>query len=108
MRRVSGSSVKVTSKEAALSQLAPQADRGQAWIGGQPVPQVGREGVRGPGPRRARAVGGRLEPEGDVFADRLAVDAELAGDGSGPQPLPVKLHGHDKFPKSNHRNAPPA
>ena len=96
----------VAATEASLTQFTPQAHRCQAGIAAQPLAQVGQEGVSGFRPRRARTVGRRLKAEGDVFAHRLAVDAELAGDGGRAQPLPVQFHNHDEFPKSNHRIAP--
>src|SRR5437016_2778473 len=55
---------------------------------------------------RSRAVGRRLKTTVDVSAHRLAIDAELTGNGRDLQALPVKFQDHHELPKSNHRAAP--
>ena len=97
---------RVAAGVAALAEFTPKPDGGQPGIGGQPLAQVTQEGIGAARPRLAGPVGGRLQAAGDVFAHRLAVDAELPGDGGGAQPLPMKLQDHDEVPKSQHRSAP--
>ena len=91
---------------AALLQLPQEAPAGQARIGLDPLAQVRDERVDAPGARLARAIGRRLQAAGDVFAHRLAIDAELPGDGRDRQALPMQIQDHDDFPKLDHRPVP--
>jgi hypothetical protein len=59
-------------------------------------------------PVRPRTTGRRLQTARDIFADGLTVGAELTGNGSNLQALPVKFQDHDKFPEFDHRALPPA
>ena len=54
------------------------------------------------GRRGCASVIGWIHAAGDVFAHRLAVDAELAGDGGRAEPLPMQVQDHHELPKSNH------
>jgi hypothetical protein len=67
--------------------------------------QVGEEVVRASPPAWLGAIIWRFHAAGDVFSHRLAVDAELTGDGSGAEPLPMQVQDHHELPKSNHRFA---
>jgi hypothetical protein len=96
----------VAAGEAAFAELAPQPHRRQPGIGAQTLPQVGQEVISALWSRRARTVARRIQAEGDVFAHRLAIEAELPGDGGRAEPLPVQFLDHDQFPNSKHRVAP--
>ena len=91
----------------ALLELPPEPHGGQAGIGRQPLAQIRLEAIDDPRPRRARPVGRRLQPIGDVGPDGLSIDAELPGDGRYRQALPMQIQDHDKLPKFDHR-APPS
>ena len=56
---------------------------------------------------RPRTIGRQLQTARDIFADGVTADAELTGNGSNLQALPVKFRDHDKFPEFDHR-APPS
>jgi hypothetical protein len=79
----------VAADEAPLAQLPQQPDRGQARIGGHTLAQVRQKIVRATWPPWLGPIGWRLQSASNVFAYRLTVDAELAGDRGWAQPLPV-------------------
>jgi len=97
---------RVTAGIAALTQLAPEPHGGQAGISCEALAQVRPERRGALLLRLAGAVDRRLEAPGDVFADRLAIQSGLAGDGGDLQALPMKFQDHHEFPKSDHRAAP--
>ena len=96
----------VAAAEAALAQLPQEPDGAQTRIGSQTFPQIRQEVVGASRSPWLRAVVWRIHAASDVFAHRLAVDAELTGDGSRAEPLPVQIQNHHELPKSNHRFAP--
>jgi hypothetical protein len=65
----------------ALPDLAEQAAAGQARKGTHALAQVAGEGIEDGLTRLAWAISRRLQAAGDVLADRLAVEAALAGNG---------------------------
>jgi len=96
----------VATREAAVAKLSQEANRAQTRISSQTFAQVGKEVVGASWSPWLRAIVRRFHAAGDIFAHRLAVDAELTGDGGGAEPLPVQIQDHHKLPKSNHRFAP--
>ena len=97
---------RVGAPEAALLAVPPQADGGQSGVGRDALAQEGQESVAGPRPCGPRLVDGRFQPAGDVFANRLAVHPELAGDGRDRQTLSVQVEDHHEFLEIDHRAAP--
>ena len=93
----------VAASEAQLAQLAAETDGSQPGVGRQPITHIGQERVGGLRLWCPRAVSRRFEAEGDIPAHRLAVDPQLATDGSEAQPLAMQFHDHDQFPNPNHR-----
>src|SRR4051794_37086559 len=87
----------------ALLDLAPQPRGGEARVSGGTLAQGGGEGVQPPRAGLARAVGGRFEATGDVFAHRLTMDAKLARDRRDGEALSVKVQNHHKLSQVDHR-----
>ena len=80
---------------ATLSQLAPQPHRGEAGKSGKPFAQMEQEWIGALLSARSRTIGRMLQIARDIFADRLTVDAELTGNGSNLEALPMKFQDHD-------------
>ena len=81
-------------------------DGAQTGMGCQAFTQVPQEVADASRPAWLCPVIWRIHAACDVFAHRLAVDAELTGDGGGAEPLPVQIQEHHELSKSNHRFAP--
>src|SRR5689334_11838490 len=96
----------VAASVATLSHFAPQPHRGEARKGDKPFAQIRQEWIGALLPVRPRTIGRRLQTARDIFADGLTVDAQLTGNGSNLQALPMKFQDHDEFPKCDHRAAP--
>ena len=96
----------VAAPVATLLQLPEEAPAGQAWPSLDPLTQVRDERVDAPRAQLARAVDRRLQATRKVLAHRLAIDAELKGDGRDGQALPMQIQDHDDFPKLDHRPVP--
>ncbi len=88
---------------AALLQFPQQAPAAQVGIGRDTLSQISEEGGDHLRAGCAWAIGGRDEAALDVFADRLAVEAELAGDGRDRQALAMEIKDHHEFPEFDHR-----
>jgi hypothetical protein len=91
---------------AALFELPKEAPTGQTGPGPDSLTQVRNEWVDAPRARLARAVDRRLQAPREVLAHRLAIDAELEGDGRNGKALPMQIQDHDDFPKLDHRPVP--
>ena len=99
---------RIAAAVAELLELAPHPRAGEARVSGRALAQVGGERVQPSWAWLARAVGGRFEAVGDVFAHRLAIDAELARDGRDGEPLSVEVQDHHKLPQVDHRRRSPS
>jgi hypothetical protein len=55
-------------------------------------------------PRLPRAIGRHLDAAADVFADCLAVDADLPGDGGDLHALAMQIQDHHQISKLLHRS----
>jgi hypothetical protein len=81
----------VAASVATLSHFAPQPHRGEARKGDKPFAQIRQEWIGALLLVRPRTIGRRLQTARDIFADGVTVDAELTGNGSNLQALPMKL-----------------
>ena len=86
-----------------LPDLPQQPPSAQARIGRHPVAEIGDIGVDQPRTRLARAVDRRLQPAGDVLANRLAVDPQFPRDRRDRQPLLMQIKDHHDIPQLDHR-----